>query len=171
MYAAHVHAADSKLAGCNKTHTVGSGDTCDILATSYNLTVAQLQAINPGMDCKKLSMDQRLCVMPINTSAAVDIGSITVPMPPPPPLAAAAPQHATEPSRGAVDLAARGDELGSTMTHLDLVGAVLGVLLGLVALIVQVVVVVRCFRKRIARQEDNSNNTTLGFVDLQVVNL
>ncbi|KAK0543515.1 hypothetical protein OC846_005779 [Tilletia horrida] len=47
---------------CSQRYTVQSGDLCSTIAPKYNLSVAQLQALNPGMDCNSLSIGQSLCV-------------------------------------------------------------------------------------------------------------
>ena len=41
-------------AGCIDEHTVVSGDLCYNLAQQNGLTLAQLQSLNPGVDCTKL---------------------------------------------------------------------------------------------------------------------
>ena len=35
---------------CDQIHVVGLGDTCDVVAAEYNITVAVLRANNPQLD-------------------------------------------------------------------------------------------------------------------------
>ena len=48
-------------------HTLVSGDTCPSVAAEYNMTVAQLKALNPALrDCAYLSQLATLCIGALN---------------------------------------------------------------------------------------------------------
>ncbi|KAK0476808.1 hypothetical protein IW261DRAFT_1490157 [Armillaria novae-zelandiae] len=53
-------ACDNGLPGY--THIVISGDTCYGIATQGGITLARLQAANPGINCNFLVVGQRVCV-------------------------------------------------------------------------------------------------------------
>lgn len=46
---------------CLSSRTVSSGDTCASVASAASLTLAQLQAINPQLDCATIAQGQVLC--------------------------------------------------------------------------------------------------------------
>jgi len=48
--------------GCTQTYTVVSGDYCDKIRLAFGITLAQLQAFNPTMNCATLQPGQVLCV-------------------------------------------------------------------------------------------------------------
>ncbi|KAI4371692.1 hypothetical protein MLD38_010015 [Melastoma candidum] len=47
---------------CESVHVVVAGDTCFDIARQFNLTTAELVAINPNIVCEKLIPGQSLCV-------------------------------------------------------------------------------------------------------------
>ncbi|KAK0531147.1 hypothetical protein OC842_003710, partial [Tilletia horrida] len=47
---------------CSQKYTVQSGDLCSTIAPKFNLSVQQLQDLNPSMNCNALSIGQVLCV-------------------------------------------------------------------------------------------------------------
>ena len=54
-------------------HTLVAGDTCPSVAAQYNMTVAQLKALNPALrDCAYLSQLLTLCIgaCPLNLQPA-----------------------------------------------------------------------------------------------------
>ncbi|KAK7470205.1 hypothetical protein VKT23_001642 [Stygiomarasmius scandens] len=83
---------------CSKTYTVKSGDYCYLIAQNNGLTVDQLQAANPGMNCDTLQIGQVLSLCPstsstsspptstsstspVTTSAPISISTSTTPAP------------------------------------------------------------------------------------------
>lgn len=48
--------------GCIKSYTVVSGDWCDKIRSAQGVTLAQLQTLNPSLDCSNLQPGQVLCV-------------------------------------------------------------------------------------------------------------
>jgi hypothetical protein len=49
---------------CSYKDVVQPGDTCSVIAVRNGITLQQLQALNPTMQCSSLSLYQRLCVQP-----------------------------------------------------------------------------------------------------------
>ncbi len=147
----HIHLSDpgNVPEGCNKTYTVRSGDRCDTIAPNYGLEVAQLQTLNPGVDCEKLVIDQRLCVQPRD------------PLPPPPPapppnvpLPAPSPTPNTPPPAPsptpnnpqlviAQQQGRGGGGSGGGLSALEIMGTVISIVVGLLSLAAVVVVVIR----------------------------
>jgi hypothetical protein len=53
--------------GCGRGYVVRPGDTCASISAANGLTEAQLQELNPAMDCGDLvSQLQALCVAPLS---------------------------------------------------------------------------------------------------------
>lgn len=50
------------ISGCKTTHQVSLGESCYSIANGRKLTVAQLQSINPSLDCNKLQPRELVCV-------------------------------------------------------------------------------------------------------------
>ncbi|THV08152.1 glycoside hydrolase/deacetylase [Dendrothele bispora CBS 962.96] len=71
--------ATSSSTACSKTYTVKSGDYCWLIATNNGLTVDQLQAANPSLNCDTLQVGQvlNLCTSTSTsaTSTATSSGS------------------------------------------------------------------------------------------------
>ncbi len=60
-------------------HTLVAGDTCPSVAAEYNMTVAQLKALNPALrDCAYLSQLLTLCIgaWPIGLQPALEVKSV-----------------------------------------------------------------------------------------------
>ncbi|KAJ5976027.1 hypothetical protein N7481_009734 [Penicillium waksmanii] len=53
---------------CNFSTTASSGDTCTSFATSWGSTLADFQALNPGVSCPNLTTGQSYCVIGTVTS-------------------------------------------------------------------------------------------------------
>ncbi|KAJ3084994.1 chitin deacetylase [Quaeritorhiza haematococci] len=60
---------------CGKTASIKQGDTCFILGQQNGISVPQIQALNPGINCDNLQIGQSVCVAPPGGN----------PPPPPPP--------------------------------------------------------------------------------------
>ena len=60
----------SAQVNCAKTHTIVSGDLCWKLSADYGLTVLQLQALNPGINCDNLKIGASLCLKGGSSSSA-----------------------------------------------------------------------------------------------------
>ena len=53
---------------CSNFYTIFSGDTCNNIAGAFRTTTANLQALNPGLNCQSLSIGQRICVPTVNNN-------------------------------------------------------------------------------------------------------
>lgn len=66
---------------CSYSVVAGNGDTCDSLASSWGLTVPNFEALNPGISCPTLVVDQQYCVLgtvsvpPTTTSSSSTVSS------------------------------------------------------------------------------------------------
>ncbi|KAJ3200556.1 hypothetical protein HDU67_002009, partial [Dinochytrium kinnereticum] len=76
---------------CAKSYTIRSGDTCYNLARANGMDDRALQALNSGINCLNLQINQVICV-------AGGGGGSTPPPPPPPPSAPPAPAPPSPPS-------------------------------------------------------------------------
>ncbi|KAK0106890.1 hypothetical protein ONS95_003609 [Cadophora gregata] len=48
---------------CTFSITASNGDTCSSIATAWGLTVADFTALNPGINCAKLVVNNQYCVL------------------------------------------------------------------------------------------------------------
>lgn len=55
-------AKTTEMVDCFKKHTVRSGDTCYEIAKLHSITISELLARNPGLDCDLLQIDRNVCV-------------------------------------------------------------------------------------------------------------
>ncbi|RUS26704.1 hypothetical protein BC938DRAFT_484234 [Jimgerdemannia flammicorona] len=49
------------ISGCTTTHRVTTGETCNSIAKTWSLSLAQFQSINPSLDCKNLKKGTNVC--------------------------------------------------------------------------------------------------------------
>lgn len=54
---------------CNYSSSAEEGDTCQNFAESWDISVDDLKALNPGIECPRLSAGQELCVLGTSSSA------------------------------------------------------------------------------------------------------
>jgi hypothetical protein len=65
---------------CNFSTTASKGDTCTSFAASWGSTLANLQALNPGVSCPTLTVSQSYCVFGTLTSEPGTTTKATTPM-------------------------------------------------------------------------------------------
>ncbi|CAI5478101.1 unnamed protein product, partial [Closterium sp. Yama58-4] len=52
----------ANVTGCIVPYTVAQGDTCTTIMTMFNVTLADLNATNPDLDCGILAVGQQICI-------------------------------------------------------------------------------------------------------------
>lgn len=59
----------NSAADCSRTHTIQNGETCWKIWTDNQLTEQQFRDVNPGINCDKLTIGQKVCLPSTTTGA------------------------------------------------------------------------------------------------------
>ena len=72
---------NNAITNCQYFYTIFSGDTCSNIASAFRTTLANLQLINPGLNCVTPPVGTRICVPLVGfvKSSAIAVPSIFIP--------------------------------------------------------------------------------------------